>query len=554
MPSAREKNEPRGIPQAADAPGAAAGVSAATPAAPEARALLGIGALIGLFLVALAAVAPLGGISLSISPLARAWPWLLLPARALFGNALVDGSVPPQRGWPELALFSVLLVGASCAAALAPLRCLRQSGSDRRHLALALGGAAVLGGILLLLPALPSDDIFSYILYGRISAVHHANPLVAVPASFPNDPFLTLVFWRTVRSVYGPVWLLLSSGLSLLAQALGGGLVAYVLLFKLLGLSAHLLNTLLIWGILGILAPRRRLLGTLLYAWNPLCLLEFVASGHNDAVMLTFLLLAVYAFVREWEVAGLVALGLSISIKYVPLALLPLYLALVARRLSARGVDWSGIARALTWRLGLLVGVLAVTALPYWAGAQTLSSLLYSPPAQSLNNSLLEGISWPLRWLAQGLFGLSASGARTLVDTLLKVGALLVFLGLWLREFRRARDLDGLLIAWGWILVWYALVASGWFWPWYVTWAVAVVALVPWGTLPKAALLLAGGSLTLYAFLPLHSAPIYGYRGAVAFGPVLVYLLWLLRARWQAGWRPLPGARRAARLPVAQAE
>ena len=29
-----------------------------------------------------------------------------------------------------------------------------------------------------------------------------------------------------------------------------------------------------------------------------------------------------------------------------------------------------------------------------------------------------------------------------------------------------------MLAGWGWILLWYALVASGWFWPWYVTWAV----------------------------------------------------------------------------------
>ncbi len=170
-----------------------------------------------------------------------------------------------------------------------------------------LGATLLFGVTLLLLPSLPSDDVFSYILYGRISAVHGANPLIATPADFPNDPFLSLVFWRDVRSVYGPVWLLLSSGLSLLAQALGGSLVVYVLLFKLLGLAAHLGNTLLIWAILGRLAPKRpgrQLLGTLVYAWNPLCLLEFCASAHNDAVMLFFLLLAVYCLVRDGRLHG----------------------------------------------------------------------------------------------------------------------------------------------------------------------------------------------------------------------------------------------------------
>jgi hypothetical protein len=117
------------------------------------------------------------------------------------------------------------------------------------------------------------------------------------------------------------------------------------------------------------------------------------------------------------------------------------------------------------------------------------------------------------------------------VETLLKALALLVFLALYLWEFRRARTLAGMLAGWGWILLWYALVASGWFWPWYVTWAVGVVALCAWGRLSVATLLLAGGALTLYGFLPLQSSPVYGYRSLVAFGPALVYLLW--QAWWQ---------------------
>src|SRR5262249_29649551 len=252
---------------------------------PPLRALLAVLALIESLFLGLAAVVPLCGVWQTLSPLARAWPWLLAPARMLFGDTLVEASVPPERGWVTLALSAALLVGASCAAALVlPLR--RFPRADRRHLALALVGAAILGLTCVLLPALPSDDLFSYILYGRISAVHGGNPLVSTPATFSNDPFLTLVFWRGVRSVYGPAWLLLSSAITQLAQALGGTLTAYVALFKLLGLAAHLMNAALIWLILTRLAPERRLLGTLLYAWNPLCLLEFCASAHNDAVML----------------------------------------------------------------------------------------------------------------------------------------------------------------------------------------------------------------------------------------------------------------------------
>ncbi len=518
----------------------------------QARRLALWALVIELFLLALYVVAPLGGVTLTLSPLARVWPWLLAPARLIFGDALVAASLTPERGEAQLALLATLLVGASCAAAGAVwvARRIEQrsgpsgAGADRRWLWLTLGVTAALGLTLALLPALPSDDVFSYILYGRISALHHANPLVATPASFPNDPFLSLVYWQNTRSVYGPIWLLLSSGLSLLAQALGGGLAVYVALFKLLGLATHLANTALIWLILGRLAPQRRLAGALLYAWNPLCLLEFCASAHNDAVMLFFLLLSVYAFVCQREALGLIALALAIQTKLTPVALVPFYLLYCVRSMRAARADWPTVALGLAWRVGLLVGAALVALAPFWAGAQTFGALLFSPPAQQLDNSLLEAVSWPLRWLAQGALGLNVDQARSIVETTLKLLALLVFGLLWLWELRRARSLEGTLLAWGWALAWYALVASGWFWPWYITWVIAVAAVAPWGRLQVVAQLLAGGALTLYGFLPLQAAGVYGFRSVVAFGPALIYLLALLyehRRQLRQGrrWREL---------------
>jgi hypothetical protein len=490
------------------------------------------------FFLALWAVAPLGGVTQSRSPLVAVWPWLLAPARVIFGETLVAASVPPADGWLQLALFALLLVGAALAASWG-LLIVRRSAEPPYALALALGTTALFALTLALLPSLPSDDLFSYILYGRISAVHHANPLVVLPSDFPHDPFLQMVYWRDVRSVYGPVWLALSGSLSLVAEAFGGSLAVYTALFKLLGVAAHLLNAWLVWLILGRLAPKARLLGTLFYAWSPLCLLEFGASAHNDALMLTFLLLGVYCLTRGttgttgWDAAAMVAFGLSIATKYVPLALIPLYVALVIWSVRGRGASWRETLGAVAWRGALLGGTILLALAPYWAGPQTINALLFSPPAQQLDNSLLESLSWPLRWLAEGV-GLSHTAAKSLVEKLLKVAALLAFLALYVWEFRRARTLPGMLAGWGWILLWYALVASGWFWPWYVTWAVGVVALCAWGRLSVATLLLAGGALTLYGFLPLQSSPVYGYRSLVAFGPALIYLLWQVWLRRNA--------------------
>src|SRR5258708_22424581 len=85
--------------------------------APSLRPLLAIAAALECLFLWLMAVAPVGGVAQSISPLARAWPVLLAPARLVFGDALVNGSLPPASGWPALALFAVLLGAATCVAA-----------------------------------------------------------------------------------------------------------------------------------------------------------------------------------------------------------------------------------------------------------------------------------------------------------------------------------------------------------------------------------------------------------------------------------------------------
>jgi len=483
-------------------------------------------ALVGMevLFLALMAIAPVGGMIQTISPLARVWPWLLTPARLVFGSQHVEAKISAERGWPALAVYAALLVLASGVAVLATRAATRIHDLRSRHLAFILAGACLLGITLALLPALPSGDVFSYILYGRIITVHHANPLIVTPSQFPRDPFLSLVFWQGVRSVYGPVWLDISAGVTALAQALGGSLATYVGLFKLVGLLAHLANTALIWGILGILAPARRLWGTLLYAWNPLCLLEFCASGHNDAIMLTFALAGVYLLMRDWEAPALVAFAFSIGTKYVLIAVLPVYFAMAVRE-SLRRHDWKQAAWQVGWRLGIVLLVLVAVTAPYWSGARTLEAIAFSPPAQRLDNSLLDAISWPLRSIAQ-LCGLSRGAAASIVDTGLKITGAMVFAGIVFRWMLRARGHEEMLRGWAAILFWYSVVAAGWFWPWYVTWPVAFAALLPWDTLSGAILLLATGVLTEYAFLPLYAAPIYGLRAWLAFGPALLYLMW----------------------------
>ena len=466
-------------------------------------------------------------VGMTVSPLTASWVrWTVPPGWNPSANAPTDVPLPAPTALPLIAL-SVALLLAATAAFWAVWRVRDLVLVDRAVLALVLSAAGIMGLLLVLLPVLPSSDLFSYIIYGRIGALHGANPLLTVPQQFASDPFFQQVAWQGTRSVYGPVWLMISDALTWLAQALGGTPAIYVALYKLLGLGAHLGNAVLIWGILTRIAPRRRLLGTLLYAWNPLALVEFAASGHNDALMLTLILLGIWFLTREQEIPALIAWGGSIATKYVLIVLLPLYLWHVASQIMAHSGEetvalWWRRCVAMGWRAGVVVATVLVLLIPFWGGPQTLAALLNSPPAQQLDNSLMDMVSWPLASLVGAL---GVTEPRLHVTSTLKVLGALGFAAVWCWQLVRRAPHD-YLTAWTWALLGYLVLASGWFWPWYVTWPLIVIALRPLDRLTYAVVLLAASVLTIYSFLPLLSTPIYGYRSVLAFGPALGYLAW----------------------------
>jgi hypothetical protein len=320
------------------------------------------------------------------------------------------GPLPPQAQPAILLALGLIFVAASAAHLWAVLSARQQRRAGPGVLWFILGATAVMGGIVLLLPILFSDDTFSYIMYGRIGALYHANPMLVAPAHFPHDPFLRYVYWRTTPSVYGATWLWPAEGVTWLAQAWGGSLPLYIALYKLMGLACHLANAALIWGILARLAPRRRVLGTVLYAWNPLAVLEFAGSGHNDALMLTYLLLGIWLAVRRLETLAPIAWAAAITTKFILLLLVPLWLWHVVltrwRRAETRDLRLARrCAWAAAWRGGILLVGIALFMAPFWGGPPLIALLLHSPPTQRIDNSLLDllvrFVPWPLSMLLQ---------------------------------------------------------------------------------------------------------------------------------------------------------
>ena len=196
-----------------------------------------------------------------------------------------------------------------------------------------------------------SHDIFNYIFDAKIVWVYRQNPWEKSPNQFVGDAMLRFMHWVHRPSVYPPIWIGLS--LPAVAFSLNKFIIQLFLMKFLIGLF-HLGAVFLIFKILGEIAPRKKFLGTVFFAFSPLVLVEDLISAHNDIAMLFFVLLSIYLFLRKKSLFSLLALFFSIGIKYMTAVFLPFWL--LGWFFSKRGVriDFSSVLRLLAW-VSLLV-------------------------------------------------------------------------------------------------------------------------------------------------------------------------------------------------------
>src|SRR6185437_4874217 len=119
-----------------------------------------------------------------------------------------------------------------------------------------------------------------------------------------------------------------------------------------------------VWVILGQARPRSQMLGTLLYLWNPMIIVEFASEGHNDSLMIFLVLAALALAIHARPAASVMALILGVLTKYLPLILLPAQVIYLWRTRQRRP------PKILPFTL-LVTGGLALMALiiqPLWAG------------------------------------------------------------------------------------------------------------------------------------------------------------------------------------------
>src|SRR5579884_1607589 len=232
---------------------------------------------------------------------------------------------------------------------------------SKRWLLLPLSGAVVFGGILLFLPVFLSPDVLAYI---SVSQGHTTSYQYLLSYATPYN-----------SAPYGPLWL---APLSLFATISSQNPALLPVIFRVAGLVIHLVNTLLIWHMLGKLAPERRLAGTLLYAWNPLVLLELAGNGHIDMLVICLLLLAVALYLQQkgprTEISAIILLGIAASLNMLVFLLVPPFLWFIERKER----KLSSAAWGFCWRFVVLLAVVALFYLPVWQGSSTYLALISS--------------------------------------------------------------------------------------------------------------------------------------------------------------------------------
>jgi hypothetical protein len=184
--------------------------------------------------------------------------------------------------------------------------------AERRRPALSLRAvvvavAVVLGTAVTTTPR-ESGDIWSYTIYGRMVAVHHASPYRHLPDEFPNDPLFPQVSaaWRHRGSVYGPAFLAVAAAV---APAAGDSASRARLAYQALAALAVAGALLLLW---------RRTRSPAALAWfglHPVVGLQLVNGGRNDAWIGLGVLAAILLVERKRAAAAGVVTGVATAMK-----------------------------------------------------------------------------------------------------------------------------------------------------------------------------------------------------------------------------------------------
>lgn len=390
---------------------------------------------------------------------ALAWLVLILPGlRGFFKDSYQPYLFGGDYQWLEpLFLLLVFVVTFTLY-----FKCVR---ADLRTIkpVVVLAWTAVFTLLLVFLYPFACQDVYYYIATGKLQSFYRSNPYITTAhqiAGWRMDPFLSNTDWGFLTHVYGPVWAKITAWVVWLS---GNNLFLAIILFKLWAGIIHLINVILV----GLAAQKNHLSSgpaMLIYGWNPLLLFELPGHAHNDALVLTFITLALLLLSYQGGILSIPSLTMAILTKYVPAILLPFFIVWYLLNNRLRTLLVGGL-------ISLILALLWFS--PYWAGWQIFNGLIkqmnfYS--IKSLHTVISQGLYQLLPQLPQRL----VFEATSLVLTMVFVVVYGYILG---RYWLKAKPSNNLLIICSMVVtIIYLFIANKWFQPWYLAWVMPLVA------------------------------------------------------------------------------
>jgi alpha-1,6-mannosyltransferase len=225
------------------------------------------------------------------------------------------------------------------------------------------------------------------------------------------------------------------------------------------------------------------------YAWNPLVIVEFAGSGHNDVLALLGIV-AGLALMKKRPGLASASIALGAMAKVFPAVLLPVWI---------RRAGWPE-KRSGWWAAALVVAVFLFLIVPYWDGRGAIRADLVHYEANWKNNhaSLYTVIDW-------------VTGGGTRIPELVAAAAIWG-LAFWL-AWKRAEPARAAYLLVGTSLAFWP---NGY--PWYFTWIVPLLCFFP-----SPAWLL----LTVLQVLSYKVLIGYGILGQFKFDPLMQWLVYV---------------------------
>jgi len=313
--------------------------------------------------------------------------------------------------------------------------------------------------VILFSPPLQLNDVWNYLGYARLGALHQLNPYTHTMLAEIHDPIYRFASWHNLSSPYGPLFSALTYPLALVPVPVAYWTVKVGTMLASLGLIA------VVWWCARALGRDPRF-AVAFVAANPVYLMYAMAGFHNDFFMLLPSLAAVALVLAKRDRWAGAVLMLAVAVKFTAVILLP-FLLIAARPARRR--------RELL--LGAVLGAIPMIAL-------SLALFGFSLPNLSQQSTLLTGFSFPQVFgLLIGIGGGTPDLLRVATAGVVVVIALLL----------RSRG-DWISRA-GWATM--ALIASlSWLMPWYAIWVLPLAVLGTSLRLRRGAI-----ALTLYVLI-----------------------------------------------------